>query len=339
MLIPGLWNGGVWKFDLALGMEIGMNSCLRILLLGALALAGCRAEERSDSALPMGWTAMDSLNRGLPAGVRVYEGRNDELPLRGWYVLIDEADAGIVTRVVVSDDSTDNRETVSSFARDLGACVAVNGGYFTMNKTPADHYGLLLADGVLWAPATRVVTRDAVRYETARAAIGFTAGDEFEITWTTTDEGDHYTWEVPPPNQPGEPADTSSYEEKRQWQVRDAIGAGPALLMDGEIRITSDEEVFFGTSIPRVHPRTAAGRTADGSLILMVVDGRQEESRGVSLEELAVLMRDAGAVDALNLDGGGSSTINVNGARLNRPAGGSEEREVMSALVTFCGAE
>jgi len=68
----------------------------------------------------------------------------------------------------------------------------------------------------------------------------------------------------------------------------------------------------------------------------MVVDGRQTVSRGVSLEELAQLMLDVGAVEALNLDGGGSSTLVVNGVLLNRPTGGVFQREVMSALATFC---
>ncbi len=68
----------------------------------------------------------------------------------------------------------------------------------------------------------------------------------------------------------------------------------------------------------------------------MVVDGRQTQSRGVDLDELARMMRGLGAVQALNLDGGGSSTLVVNGEVVNRPVGGTAEREVMSALVTFC---
>jgi exopolysaccharide biosynthesis protein len=108
------------------------------------------------------------------------------------------------------------------------------------------------------------------------------------------------------------------------------------LVADGRIRISIDEEVFFGSSIPNTHPRTAAGRTRDGLLILLVVDGRQPESRGVNLRELAEIMLDLGAVDALNLDGGGSATLVVNGTLLNRPTGGTSQREVMSALVTTC---
>ena len=90
------------------------------------------------------------------------------------------------------------------------------------------------------------------------------------------------------------------------------------------------------TSIPLTHPRTAAGYTAEGDLLVMVVDGRQESSRGVTLEELATLMWEIGAVEALNLDGGGSSTLVANGILLNRPTGGTFQRQVMSALLTSC---
>jgi exopolysaccharide biosynthesis protein len=240
-----------------------------------------------------------------------------------------------MTRVVASDDTTDNREVSTSFARDLSACVVVNGGYFTMNKTPAGHVGLLVVDGEIREPATHSVQRDDHSFETARAAIGF-HGDALEIAWATTRGDTLYRWDAPPNHRPEAPAPPLSYTDAQPWPVRDALGTGPMLLRDGEMRVTSDEEVFFGTSIPEVHPRTAAGITAEGHLIVMVVDGRQDASRGVSLEELAILMRDAGAVDALNLDGGGSSTMVVQGVRLNRPTGYDVEREVMSALATFC---
>ncbi len=301
-----------------------------------LVLAGCATEADAPSLLPMGGQPVESLNRGLPEGVRVYAGRNDTLPLRAWYVLIDEPDPAITTRIVVSDDTTDNRETVTSFAHDLEACVVVNGGYFTMNVTPALGVGLLISDYVTWKPATWAVDRDTLSFEIARAAIGFTEDDEIVFSYATSRDGFHYAWDDPPAHRPDQPAARLDYAEAREWNVRDAIGAGPYLVRNGEVHVTSDDEVFFGTSIPDVHPRTAAGRTAAGGLIVMVVDGRQPESRGVGLEELATLMLEAGAVEAINLDGGGSSTLVVNGILVNRPQGNTEQRQVMSALATFC---
>ena len=283
----------------------------------------------------MDWQPMTSVGHRLPSGIQAYAGTNDTLPLRAWYVLIDESRPRITTRVVMSDDRTDNRETVSSFASDPRVCVAINGGYFNMSASPARHGGLLLSNGVLIEPATRVVTRDSVRYQAVRAAIGF-VDDSVKITWVTTKDRTVYEWPAPPAHRPGFPADSLDYQAASEWVVEDALSAGPALLKDGNLNITADEEVFFGSSIPDVHPRSAAGFTADGALILMVVDGRQDTSRGVYLEELAMLMRGVGAVEALNLDGGGSSALVVDGTLLNRPTGGVVEREVMSAIVTVC---
>lgn len=120
------------------------------------------------------------------------------------------------------------------------------------------------------------------------------------------------------------------------WRVVDAVGAGPVVLAAGTTAVMADAEVFFGTSIPDVHPRTTAGVTEEGALLLVVADGRQPASRGVSLPELARLMRDLGAVEAVNLDGGGSSTLVVQGHLLNRPAGGTTPREVATAVGIQC---
>ena len=103
--------------------------------------------------------------------------------------------------------------------------------------------------------------------------------------------------------------------------------------MGGMARITVDAEVFFDTKIPEVNPRTAAGVTVEGDLVFVVVDGRQRESRGVSLVELADIMLELGSVEAVNLDGGGSSTLVVDGKLVNRPLGSQSERQVMSALL------
>jgi hypothetical protein len=301
----------------------------------AAALGGCGGERSGVPSVSLTWTAVDTINAALPPGIRVFAGHSATMPLRAWYASIEERRPEIETRVVLSDDTTDRRETVSSFAEMPRACVAVNAGYFSMDLTPALHAGLLYIDSAIRAPATRTVTRDRTSYPVARAAIGFTDDDHIELAWVTTRSDSLFARSEPPPHLPGSPAELPG-EADSVWRVRDAVSAGPMLVWRGAMRITADEEVFFGSAIPSVHPRTAAGRTADGRLLLLVVDGRQPESRGVDLRELAVIMRDLGAVDALNLDGGGSSALVVGGVPLNRPSGRSEQREVMSALVTFC---
>ena len=298
------------------------------------AWVSCSAGLMTAEALDIAWEPMDELNADLPAAVRVFMGTEPELPLRAWYVSVTFGEDSGRVEVLVSDDPEDRRETVSSFAAGTGACVVINGGYFTMEQTPALHVGLLVVDGAIQAPATSSVLRDDVRYPTARAALGVTSAG-FDVAWVTSRDENLEAWSTPIQNRQGTPAEPDR-AAATPWKVEDALGAGPALVSNGKVNVTTHEEVFFGTSIPYTHPRTAAGVTADGKLLLMLVDGRQRESRGVSLEELAALMVGVGAEEALNLDGGGSSSLVVNGKLLNNPAGRGREREVMSAVGVFC---
>lgn len=313
-----------------------MNLSKTIVFVGAVLLFGCEPEKPAPATqIPMNWQEIDSLKNRLPEGIRVFAGQNAEMPLKAWLAEIDTKQPHIQTRVVLSADTADNRESTADFAARLNAPVAVNGGYFTMNKTPAGHVGLLAIDGNVIEPATRSVSRENVRFPTARAAIGFTENGKMDIAWVRTEDDGLLAWDDPLENTPETAAAEPDPESGNRWQMRDAIGAGPMLIEAGQKQVTSDAEVFFGTSIPLVHPRTAAGYSKDGKLFLLVVDGRQPESRGVSLDELAAMMQDLGAFEALNLDGGGSSTMIADGVLLNRPGGGEYQREVMSAIAVL----
>ena len=279
------------------------------------------------------WRPMESLNAELPAAVQVFSGADPDIPLRAWYVSVSPGADSVRTEVLLSADEQDRRERVSAFAANTGACVVVNGGFFSMERTPAMHAGLLVLDGEIEAPATRSVVRGDIRYETARAALGVMP-DGFDIAWATSRDGRLQAWPEPPPHVPGSAATLEG--EPAEWPVEDALGAGPALVSNGQVRVTTNEEVFFGSAIPDTHPRTAAGIRDDGTLLLLVVDGRQPVSRGVDLEQLAAIMVDIGANEALNLDGGGSSALSVNGGLVNRPSGITAGREVMSAIGVFC---
>lgn len=115
-----------------------------------------------------------------------------------------------------------------------------------------------------------------------------------------------------------------------------AVGGGPRLIADGRVVVDQQQirERFPDGFDTTRHPRSAVGITADNTLVLMVVDGRQpDRSRGVSLQELADLMLSAGCVDAMNLDGGGSSTIWIDGAMANFPSDRGGPRTVTNTLV------
>jgi hypothetical protein len=121
--------------------------------------------------------------------------------------------------------------------------------------------------------------------------------------------------------------------------VQELVGGHPQLLRGGEPVAAS------GAFATTRHPRSAVGWRGDGTLLLVVVDGRQGDySVGMSLSELTELFRSLGAVEALNLDGGGSTTLVVGGAVANRPSDPQGERPVANALLLLgadgagCGA-
>ena len=118
-------------------------------------------------------------------------------------------------------------------------------------------------------------------------------------------------------------------------EVAQAVGGGPWLLRQGRPWIDAVAEGFSVSGFEKArHPRTAIGLTDDKKLLLVTVDGRQTISAGISLADLAAVMKRLGAVTAINLDGGGSTTLSIKGIVVNAPSGGIE-REIASALLVF----
>jgi len=127
-------------------------------------------------------------------------------------------------------------------------------------------------------------------------------------------------------------------------QQRLVVGAGPRLLRDGRVAVAATAEgfaplqapAFYGTFVASRQPRTLAGVRADGTLLLVTVDGRRPGwSTGMTLREAARLMLSLGAREALNLDGGGSSTMTVRGQVVNRPSDRTGERPVSNAVYAL----
>lgn len=125
---------------------------------------------------------------------------------------------------------------------------------------------------------------------------------------------------------PGDELTVSAGVRGRLQGIREAIGGGPVLLRNGNPVVRESD---FATAR---HPRSAIGATRDGRIWLVLVDGRQPMSAGITLPELAELMRRWGCVDAINLDGGGSSAMHLMGVTVNRPSGGVE-RLVANGIV------
>jgi len=114
------------------------------------------------------------------------------------------------------------------------------------------------------------------------------------------------------------------------------VGGGPQLIKNGRVAITFEAERIAPRFVSDRHPRTAIARLKDGRVLLATVDGRQPGvSAGMSLPELADLILEFGAVEGINLDGGGSTTMVVNGKVVNIPSDQTGERPVSDAILVL----
>lgn len=118
--------------------------------------------------------------------------------------------------------------------------------------------------------------------------------------------------------------------------AEDIVGGVSQLLDGGKIALTWQREGAAEDFALGRHPRTAIAKLRDGRILLATVDGRQVGvSAGMTLEELAQMFMEYGVTDAVNLDGGGSTTMVVGGKIVNKPSDAAGERTVSDALLIF----
>ena len=188
-------------------------------------------------------------------------------------------------------------QTTSEMAEANSAILAINGDYYGANKR-----GYVIKNGVLYRDTVRQGddTQDLVIYADGSFAII----DETEVT----------------------------AQELLDSGVVQLFAFGPALIENGEIQVSSSDEVSRAKT---TNPRTAIGIIDDLHYIIVVADGRTDESEGLSLLELAELMDSYGCVTAYNLDGGGSSTMVFNGVVVNQPttSGNTISERLVSDIV------
>jgi Exopolysaccharide biosynthesis protein related to N-acetylglucosamine-1-phosphodiester alpha-N-acetylglucosaminidase len=120
-------------------------------------------------------------------------------------------------------------------------------------------------------------------------------------------------------------SNSMTISEIKSANLRCAISFGPALVLNGQSLVSSG-----GTSL---QPRTAIGQRQDGTVLLLVIDGRQSGSAGANLSDVADIMLKYGAYNAGNLDGGSSATMNYQGKTLNNPCDIAGERSIATAFL------
>ena len=170
-------------------------------------------------------------------------------------------------------------EKTSTIAERVNAILAINVDYYGVQEK-----GYVLRNGVIYRSSAVSNKEDLVIYEDG----SFEIINENDIT----------------------------LEELLENGAYNVLSFGPALIEDGKISVSENDEV--GKAMAS-NPRTAIGILSDNHYVFVVSDGRTSESEGLSLYELAEFMESLGCITAYNLDGGGSSTMYFNGKVVNNP--------------------
>ncbi len=118
--------------------------------------------------------------------------------------------------------------------------------------------------------------------------------------------------------------------EIRAMNVREGVSFGPTLILNGKKQVTNAESAKWGLA-----PRTAIGQRLDGTILLLVIDGRQTNSLGATLLDVQNTLHANGAWTAANLDGGSSTTMYFDGKVINNPCGLLGERMVPTAMIVI----
>jgi hypothetical protein len=284
------------------------------------------------------WDKAADLNTNMPVGIEVFRGTGNGL--RAVYATLDAAANANIEWNVASIAPGALTPLGFSQAEAKPVYVAINAGYFgasTINQS----FSLVIKNSVTAATGVKQLTRSAQVYFPTRAAFGAMANGDIVATWAYPVGASNliYQYPLPSPNDSAKPpqiAPTADFPAgASRWSPVKAIGGGPMLIKNGAKAITFVEEVFdaaSGIAPTGAAPRTAVAKLADGKVLYIVIDGRSSVSRGVTLSELADILLSLGATEAMNLDGGGSSAIVVNGAVANTPSDGAM-RVVPSALL------
>ena len=180
------------------------------------------------------------------------------------------------------------------------AILAVNGDYYGANSS-----GYVIRN--------EVVYRDSVREDASNGDLAIYKDASFKIIYE----------------------DQVSADQLVQDGVVNLLAFGPSLVENGEISVDTNTEVGQAMSS---NPRTAIGIIDENHYIIVVSDGRTSESKGLSLYQMAEVMKSYGVKTAYNLDGGGSSTLYFNGQVINKPTtGGSKISERAVSDIVYIG--
>jgi exopolysaccharide biosynthesis protein len=165
----------------------------------------------------------------------------------------------------------------------------------------------------------------------------------FTARWVYESAHTLYSYPEPSPNKAGEqplPVPSATFPQGAvTWKPREAIGAGPLLIKNGKYQNMWENELFdeaSGVGPTYNHPRSAIAYHPNGYLIFFVCEGRNKTANtpGLTLKEVADLLLDLGCSEAINLDGGGSSCMLLNGKETIIPSDG-KQRTIPNTVAIY----
>ncbi|HLZ87252.1 MAG TPA: phosphodiester glycosidase family protein [Puia sp.] len=290
------------------------------------------------------WQRVDSAYGPLPSSMHVYRSTDslDGFPSVAYYVSARLKDKNIQFTATTGQGK---RFTPQQYYQiEQFPLLVVNCTFFSFANN--QNFNLVVKDGKMQAynvTSLRGTGNDSLLfYYPTRGAIGIDRKRRADVAWTFTDSSRRwpYAFEEMPVIARGTDTVPSIYDlndiEWKWWKMRTAVGGGPVLIHDGKIHITDVEEQLFPGSNRNGErlPRTAMGYTRDGRLIILVVQGRAPGvAAGATLQQEAQLLYRLGCYEALNLDGGGSTCMLVNGRETIRPSDRDGERPVPAVFL------
>ena len=297
-----------------------------------------------------GWTNVTAGYAALPDGIAVY--RSPET-IDGNKVIayMAVADLSLISWDVRSiNDPTisgtkDELKTPAQHYAETAAPVILNGGYFFTDSGKRYNASVAVSGGTTYGVNINYASLDWVTmYYPTRGVFYQNASGQPQVGWTYWSGGAaHYLYAEPAPNAWSKdpcPIPDANYPVKAEaFAPVTAIGAGPVLVKDGSIVNSWEAEMFYGDGaddkMPQArHPRTVIGFLPDRYLVLFVCEGRgmTEGVAGMTFAEEAALMKALGCTQALNLDGGGSSCLLIEGRETIKVSDGAQ-RPVGSVVI------
>ena len=302
------------------------------------------------------WVNVDADYRPLPATVQVFKTTDslDGKPFIAYYVKAKLKDK----KLDFTTDTTLGRRLtpLQFFNKNDNPLVVVNCTFFNFDKN--QNLNVVIKDGKMVGYNIHTIPmrgKDTFQYRhPLGSALGIDKKRNADVAWLFTDSSKKYAYAIQTSQSALKDSlnlfsfdyatyhtslvlghSGSLYGSLKKWKMKTAIGGGPVLIQNNQIKITNEEELkFTGKAITDKHPRTCMGYTSDGYLIIMAIQGRFAGiADGASLEQEAKLLIDLGCVEALNLDGGGSSCMLVNGKETIKPSDKGGERAIPAVFI------